>query len=68
MKEAMTADKKSIKGEVIILDYKDLRNTRFERYTMVFRGGRPPPLVNNDFIDCQWVFENEAQNTLVFAT
>ncbi|WP_139218705.1 hypothetical protein [Roseivivax halotolerans] len=59
-------DKRTVKGDVVVLDYADLRNTRYERCKMIYRGGRPPTLVNNDFVECEWIFENEAQNTLRF--
>lgn len=59
-------EKMLMKGEVIVLDYADFRNTRFEQCKLVYRGGKPPTLINNDFIGCEWIFENEAENTLTF--
>jgi len=62
----MTNQKTVVRGETVILDYKTLSDTRYENCRLVYRGGRPPSLVNNDFIDCEWLFENEAANTVAF--
>jgi len=60
------AEKKVIKDTPVILDYADHRNTRFEGCKLIYRGGKPPTLINNEFIRCEWIFENEAENTLHF--
>lgn len=59
-------DKETIKNRAIVLDYSEHRSTRFERCKLIYRGGQPPILIDNDFIECTWLFENEAQNTLEF--
>lgn len=58
--------KKLIKNQTIVLDYVELSNTRFEGCKMIYKGGRPPSLDSNDFINCEWIFENEAANTVAF--
>lgn len=55
-----------VRGETIILDYKDYRDTDFIECVIVYRGGRPPTLLNNNFTSCEWAFENEALNTVSF--
>lgn len=57
---------KIVENEIVKLDYGDFRDTEFRNCKMVFSGGRPPTLVNNGFINCEWIFEGQAQNTLVF--
>lgn len=57
-------EKEIIKGEQITLDYGEFRNKRFEACKIIYKGGRPPILVENDFIGCDFIFENEAANTL----
>lgn len=62
----MTARTKTIEGEIVKLDYGEFRNTIFKNCKMIYAGGRPPTLVNNDFLNCEWIFEGEAQNTVLF--
>lgn len=54
------------KNETIVLDYGEFRDMRFDQCELVFRGGRPPTLANNEFVNCTWTFEQEAANTASF--
>jgi hypothetical protein len=65
-REKPLAAKKPVRDQNIVLDYASLSNTRYERCKLIYKGGGPPKLVSNDFIACEWIFENEAQNTLLF--
>ena len=58
--------RKKIENEVIILDYKSFVDVDFEKCTMVYKGGQPPTLVNNNLNECVWHFEGDARNTLMF--
>lgn len=63
----MTAIKrKEVRGEVVQLDYADLRDTNYINCKLVYKGGSPPILVNCTFDTCEFVFENEALNTIRF--
>lgn len=59
-------EKTLIRNQIIVLDYGNFENTRFEDCTLIYKGGRPPTLIDNEFIDCEWSFENEAGHTLAF--
>ena len=52
--------------EVVILDYGDFRNIDFVECKIVYKGGQPPTLIENNFERCAWYFEGEARNTLDF--
>ena len=60
------ASKPVRKNETIVLDYQTFRGIRFENCELVYRGGRPPSLIENDFVQCTWTFEQEAANTAAF--
>ncbi|MEX0349839.1 MAG: hypothetical protein AB3N15_10495 [Paracoccaceae bacterium] len=60
------AQKETFQYSIIILDSNEFRDTRFEHCNLVYRGGRPPVLVGCEFIQCNWVFENGAKNTVDF--
>lgn len=60
------ASKPIRQNETVVLDYQDFQGIRFEGCELVYRGGRPPNLVNNDFSNCRWTFEQEAANTVAF--
>ena len=62
----MSAPKNLKQNEIVILDYGTFENIRFENCELVYRGGRPPELVNNDFFNCKWTFDGEAANTAAF--
>lgn len=55
---------KTIENEIVRIDYGVFQNTEFRNCKLVYAGGRPPILVQNRFIDCEWVFTGEAQNTI----
>ncbi len=55
-----------VKGEVVKLDYASLRDTIYVHCKLVFAGGRPPSIVGCDITECEFIFENEAMNTLHF--
>ena len=62
--QGQDGDKPVVKGEVVHLDYKDLENVRYEQCKMVYEGGRPPSMTGVDIVDCEFVFEGKADNTL----
>jgi hypothetical protein len=55
---------KTVENEVVRIDYGVFQNTEFRNCKLVYSGGRPPIMVQNRFIDCEWVFVGEAQNTI----
>jgi hypothetical protein len=55
---------KAVENEVVRIDYGVFQNTEFRNCKLVYAGGRPPIMVQNRFIDCEWVFMGEAQNTV----
>jgi len=60
------SEKKRVADQIIKLDYTDHRDTVFERCKMIYEGGRPPSLINCDFIECEFIFEGPALNTAHF--
>jgi hypothetical protein len=60
------SDQKTVEDQVVILDYNRYENTVFRRCKIVYRGGGVPILHNNTFESCEWIFENEALNTVMF--
>lgn len=58
--------KQLIKNQQVILDGAHYRNKKFENCKLIYSGGKVPSLINNEFNECEWVFENEARNTLQF--
>jgi hypothetical protein len=62
----MTTQTKTINGQIVKLDYGEFHDTKFINCKMTYGGGRPPTLVGNSFKDCEWIFEGEAQNTVLF--
>ncbi len=60
------SEKKGVADQIIRLDYTDHRNTIFERCKLIYEGGRPPTLINCDFIECEFIFEGPARNTANF--
>lgn len=59
-------ERQTITGEIVKLDYSTLRDTIYKNCTLVFEGGRPPRMVNCDFIECGFVLEGPARNTQDF--
>ena len=55
-----------IENEIIVLDYTDLRNKHFYQCKLIYRGGRPPNLINCVFDTCEFIFEGPALATLLF--
>lgn len=55
-----------IENEVVELDYKSFDGTEFRKCTLVYKGGLPPRLKDCSLIECQWVFEGPALNTVMF--
>ena len=62
----MPEPRKIVENEVVNLDYKTFQHTEFRRCKLVYAGGRMPILVDNRFVDCEWLFVGEAQNTVEF--
>ncbi len=62
----MADQRKTVAGEVVVLDYAELQDTIYRRCKLVYKGGTPPTLVGCDFIECTFLFENEALNTMRF--
>jgi hypothetical protein len=60
----MSQSTKTVENEVVRIDYGVFQNTEFRNCKLVYAGGRPPIMVANRFIDCEWVFTGEAQNTI----
>lgn len=57
---------KLVENQIVKLDFGSFQHTEFRRCKLVYAGGRPPLLVDNNFVDCEWVFVGEAQNTVEF--
>ena len=55
---------KTVENEVVRIDYGVFQNTEFRNCKLVYAGGRPPIMVQNRFVDCEWIFMGEAQNTV----
>lgn len=66
LKEVHMAMKLIRKNETIALDDAKLYDTEFQHCEFVYRGGNPPVLVGNTFVNCQWLFEDEAAQTVDF--
>jgi len=60
------APRKVVENEVVYLDYGDFRETDFRNCKLIYKGGRPPNLINNNFHACEWIFEGDAGNTVAF--
>lgn len=60
------AKRKEVRNQVVQLDYADLRDTDYKNCKLVYKGGFPPVLVNCTFDSCEFIFENEALNTVRF--
>ncbi len=60
--------RQEVRDEIVKLDYSTLRDTNYINCTLVFEGGRPPSMINCDFIECEFVLEGAARNTQVFLT
>jgi hypothetical protein len=57
---------KIVENEIVRLDFGTFQQTEFRNCKLVYAGGRPPIMVQNNFVDCEWVFVGEAQNTVDF--
>jgi hypothetical protein len=55
-----------IEGEVVVLDYATLEGMHLYRCKLVYRGGRPPNLLNCTFEECEFIFEGPALTTVAF--
>ncbi len=55
-----------IRGKIIKLDYATLRDTIYKDCKLIFGGGRPPSMLNCDFIESEFILEGPAQNTMHF--
>jgi hypothetical protein len=62
----MPKSEKVVENEIVKLDYGTFQNTEFRRCKLVYAGGRPPLMAGNRFLECEWVFVGEAQNTVEF--
>lgn len=59
-------ERKEVRNDVVVLDYGSFSDTNFIGCKIIYRGGRPPTLLNCDLIDCEWIFEGPALNTVGF--
>lgn len=59
-------EREKVSGELIKLDYATLSDTEYRGCKLVYEGGRPPSLQNIDFIECEFIFDGSAMNTLHF--
>ena len=55
-----------VEGEVVVLDYAVLEGMHLYRCKLIYRGGRPPTLVNCTFEECEFIFEGSALTTVAF--
>jgi hypothetical protein len=62
----MSKAQKLLENQIVQLDFGTFQHTEFRNCKLVYAGGRPPLMVNNSFVDCEWVFVSEAQNTVSF--
>lgn len=60
------SNRPEIKDQIVQLDYQTLQDTIYRECKLVFKGGRPPIMTGCDFIDCEFILEGEAMNTLFF--
>jgi hypothetical protein len=56
----------SFADETVVLDYTSYRNCTFENCAIVFHGHGSIGLVDCEFDNCDWVFNDAAANTLQF--
>ncbi len=56
----------TIEGETVTLDGNEYKACDFRRCRLVYRGGEPPVLVQDNFAHCTWHFEDAAERTLEF--
>jgi hypothetical protein len=61
-----TSPKETVENKVIFLDYATLQNKRLLNCKLVYTGGRPPILNDNEFVECEFIFEGPALNTANF--
>jgi hypothetical protein len=59
-------DRPLVTGEIIVLDYSTLQETIYQHCKMIYRGGRPPTIINCEISECEFILENEALNTQIF--
>jgi hypothetical protein len=59
-------NKRRVENELIMLDYAEFVDTEFFQCRLVYKGGRPPSMKGCDFIECEFIFEDAAENTLQF--
>jgi hypothetical protein len=61
-------EKEYVTEQVVLLDYKRFENISFNRCRLVYSGGMPPELINVDILNCEFLFDGSAKNTLEFMT
>jgi len=57
---------KTFDREEIHLDGNEFVGCKINRCVIIYSGGKPPNMVNCDFIDCHFRFEMAAGNTIAF--
>lgn len=62
----MTDEKATVEGETVFLDYAELRDTKYFRCKLIYKGGLPPVLTNCDLVECEFVFDGPALHTVHF--
>lgn len=60
------AEKTVTRNEVVVMDYGNFEDVQFINCKIVYRGGRAPSMIRCDLIDCEWIFEGPALNTVGF--
>ena len=58
------AKREEIVGEIVNLDYREFTDTIFRNCKLVYKGGRPPKMMNVDMVESEFIFEGPAINTL----
>lgn len=62
----MTAERRRVVGQTVVLDGAQLTDSDYEDCNLVYAGGTPPSIHGCSFSGSRFVFENAAENTLVF--
>lgn len=58
--------KEIFEDKSILLDGEHFEACTFTRCKLIFEGGMPPVLVQNNFNECMWVFDGAALRTIAF--
>lgn len=64
----MNVNENTFNGITQQLDGTSFTKCKFIECTLVYNGGEPPNLIDNQFTNCNWVFGGAAANTINFLT